>query len=86
MLCVIIFGKDRGELTEGACILMQEQHLQYREALEFRNLKNKPYWDNHFWSRGYCIDTVGLDIEMIRKHVKYQDRQEGRQEQQRRLF
>lgn len=26
-----------------------------------------------FWARGYCVDTVGLDTEMIRKYVKYQD-------------
>ena len=38
-----------------------------------RKLKQKPYWGNHFWTRGYCVDTVGLDAEMIRKYVKYQD-------------
>jgi putative transposase len=53
---------------------------------KFRNLKNKPYWGNHFWSRGYCVDTVGLDAEMIRKYVRYQDQKEDRQDQQRRLF
>lgn len=52
----------------------------------FRNLKNKPYWGNHFWSRGYCVDTVGFDAEMIRKYVRHQDQQEARHEQQRRLF
>ncbi|MCP4598914.1 IS200/IS605 family transposase [Neptuniibacter sp.] len=36
-------------------------------------LKTKPYWGNHFWAAGYCVDTVGLDSEMIRKYVKYQD-------------
>ncbi len=39
---------------------------------KFRHLKQKPYWGNHFWSRGYCVDTVGLDTEKIRKYVKYQ--------------
>ena len=42
----------------------------------FRHLKEKPYWGNHFWSRGYCVDTVGLDSEMIRKYVKYQEAKE----------
>ena len=37
----------------------------------FRKLKEKPYWGNHFWARGYCVDTVGLDTEMIRKYIKY---------------
>ena len=40
---------------------------------KFRKLKDKPYWGNHFWARGYCADTVGLDAEMIRKYVKYQE-------------
>lgn len=40
------------------------------------NLKIKPYWGNHFWARGYCVDTVGLDLEKIRKYVKYQENKE----------
>ena len=47
----------------------------------FRELKKKPYWGNHFWAKGYCIDTVGLDAEMIRKYVKYQERNEKLHEQ-----
>jgi putative transposase len=43
---------------------------------QFRELKQKPYWGNHFWARGYCVDTVGLDSEMIRKYVKYQEDKE----------
>jgi len=42
----------------------------------FRKLKQKPYWGNYFWARGYCVDTVGLDEEMIRKYVKYQKKRE----------
>jgi putative transposase len=33
-------------------------------------------WGNHFWANGYCVDTVGLDSEMIRKYVKYQEQNE----------
>ena len=47
----------------------------------FRQLKKKPYWGNHLWAKGYCIDTVGLDSEMIRKYVKYQERNEKKHEQ-----
>ena len=43
---------------------------------KFRKLKEKPYWGNHLWARGYCVDTVGLDSEMIRKYVKYQEGKE----------
>ena len=45
----------------------------------FPYLRQKPYWGNHFWAKGYCVDTVGVDADMIRKYVKYQERQEERQ-------
>lgn len=41
---------------------------------KFPELKQRPYWGNHFWAEGYCVDTVGLDSEMIQKYVKYQDK------------
>jgi len=40
---------------------------------QFKKLKEKKYWGNHFWTKGYCVDTVGLDEEMIRKYIKHQD-------------
>jgi len=46
----------------------------------FRKLKEKLYWGNHFWARGYCVDTVGLDVEMIRKYIKYQEKKERESE------
>jgi putative transposase len=52
---------------------------------QFRYLKKKPYWGNHFWAKGYCVDTVGLDADMIRKYVRYQEKQE-RQVEQLQLF
>ena len=47
----------------------------------FPHLKKKPYWGNHFWAKGYCVDTVGLDANMIQKYVKYQEKLEKQQEQ-----
>ena len=51
----------------------------------YPSLKKKPYWGNHFWAKGYCVDTVGLDADMIRKHVRYQEKKE-KQLEQLRLF
>lgn len=50
-----------------------------RVFTRFPYLKQKPYWGNHFWAKGYCVDTVGVDADMIRKYVKYQEKQEQRQ-------
>lgn len=47
---------------------------------KFRHLKRRPYWGNHFWARGYYVDTVGLDAEKIRKYVQYQEDREKREE------
>ena len=52
----------------------------------YPNLKTKPYWGNHFWADGYCVDTVGLNEEMIRTYVRYQEKQERQFEQQRFKF
>ncbi len=43
---------------------------------KFRELKQNPYWGNHFWAKGYCVDTVGLDEEKVRKYIKYQEKKE----------
>jgi putative transposase len=40
---------------------------------QHNKLRTKPYWGNHFWSRGYCVTTVGMDEEKIRRYVKYQE-------------
>ncbi len=41
-------------------------------------LKQRPYWGNHFWARGYFASAVGLDEEMIQRYVKYQEKEEKR--------
>ena len=41
----------------------------------------KRYWGQHLWSRGYCVSTVGLDEDKIRKYVKWQEKKEKEVEQ-----
>ena len=38
------------------------------------------YWGRHLWARGYCAMTVGIDEEMIRQYVRWQEKQEKRVE------
>ena len=52
----------------------------------YPKLKKKPYWGNHFWARGYFVSTVGLDEDMIKKYVKYQEKEEKRVEDQQQSF
>ena len=32
----------------------------------------KRYWGRHFWAKGYCVSTVGLDEEKIKEYVTWQ--------------
>jgi len=45
-----------------------------------KHLKIRTYWGNHFWAKGYCVDTVGLNEDMIKKYVKYQEDKERRED------
>ena len=62
-----IVGFLKGKLTT---------HLFYR----YEQL-GKRYWGRRLWSRGYCVSTVGLDEEKIRKYVKYQEKKDRESEQ-----
>ena len=57
-----------------------------RVLKSFPYLRKRKYWGNHFWAPGYCVDTIGLDAEMIRKYVQYQERKERKIEQLRLKF
>ena len=52
----------------------------------YPKLKEKPYWGNHFWSRGYFVTTVGIDEDIIRRYVTYQEGEDKREESQTRNF
>jgi len=34
-----------------------------------------------FWSRGYCVSTVGLDEAMIREYIRNQDERDRKEDQ-----
>lgn len=52
----------------------------------FPSLKIKPYWGNHFWSRGYFVSTIGIDEDKIIRYVKYQEEQERKLEDDKQDF
>ena len=35
----------------------------------------------HFWARGYCVSTVGLDEQVMREYIRNQEQEEKRQEE-----
>ena len=43
--------------------------------------KQRNFKGMHFWARGYCVSTVGLDEKKIRAYIRNQEQEEKRQEQ-----
>jgi len=47
----------------------------------------KRYWGRHLWARGFCVSTVGLNEDQIRKYVQWQEKREKEMEnKQQNLF
>ena len=53
--------------------------LSIRLFDRYEKLKRR-YWGRHLWSRGYCVSTIGLDEDKIRKYVNWQEQREKRLE------
>ncbi len=57
--------------------------LAIKLSKSYPKIRQKPYWGNHFWARGYFVSTVGVDEEMIRRYVRHQEERERQEERQR---
>jgi putative transposase len=49
-------------------------------------MKQKPYWGNHFWACGYFVSTIGIDEDVIKRYVNYQEEEEKPMEEQQHRF
>ena len=57
---------------KGKCaIKIFDKHLELK----------KRYWGRHFWAKGYCVSTAGLDEEKVCQYVKWQKKKDERMEQ-----
>jgi len=60
--------------------------LEIKLFKSYPKMKQKPYWGNHFWARGYFLSTVGIDEDVIKKYVKHQEKEERQIEEQQHRF
>ena len=44
-------------------------------------LRNRRMTGLHFWAKGYCVSTIGLDEHTIREYVQKQEEQDQRLDQ-----
>jgi len=45
-------------------------------------MKNRRMTGLHFWAPGYCVSTIGLNEETIRRYVREQDHRDQNLDQQ----
>ncbi len=43
--------------------------------------QKRNFTGRHFWAKGYCVSTVGLDEQTIREYIRNQEAEEKRVEQ-----
>ena len=60
-----------GFLKGKSAIKLFDRHLDLK----------KRYWGRHFWAKGYCVSTVGLNEEQIKKYVIWQMNRDKNTEQ-----
>lgn len=56
--------------------------LKGKSAVRIRRelLKKKRMTGLHFWARGYCVSTVGLDEAAVRRYIREQEKWDAGQE------
>jgi len=81
---MILSIPPRLSISEVMAMLKSKKAIKLFKS--FLALKKKHYWGNHFWSRGYCVSSIGLDETKIRKYLKYQEEREKREESDQQEF
>ena len=81
---IVVSIPPRVSISEVMGILKGKSAIKLFKS--YPRLKRRPYWGNHFWARGYCVSTVGLDEEKIRRYVKYQEERERLEESEQQEF
>ena len=65
-----------GFLKGKSAIRINRDHIRVKGSLFGRS----------FWSRGYCVSTVGFDEASIRKYIEEQEEHEKEEDQGKQLF
>ena len=60
-----------GKLKGKSAILIHKRYLG----------RGKNMTGYHFWARGYCVSTVGLDETMVREYIRNQEKSDMEEEQ-----
>ncbi len=67
-------------------VMKQIKSISAQEVFERAPEIKEKYWGQHFWARGFCVSTVGIDEETIRKYIANQQREEENVKKQLKLL
>lgn len=62
------------------CCRLYKRQSAITIARRFRG-KQRNFTGEHFWERGYCVSTVGLDEQMVRECIRNQEQENDRKDQ-----
>ena len=68
---LVVSFPPRHSITKVVQIMKANTGRALKEKFEF--LKKRYWGSGGMWSTGYFVSTVGLDEEMIKRYVKYQE-------------
>ena len=75
---MLLMIPQKFSVAHTVCFLKGKSAIRiFREYLQVK----RNFTGRHFWARGYCVSTVGLDEAVIRNYIKNQELEEKRQEQ-----
>jgi putative transposase len=57
-------------------VAMAIGYLKGKSAIRIHRVTgaSQGFTNKHFWTRGYCVSTVGLDEQRIREYIRNQER------------
>ena len=68
-------------LNERSFLIGFLKGISAKKIFDMHHELKRRYWGRHFWAKGYCVSTIGLDEEQIRQYVRWQLHKDQNQDQ-----
>jgi putative transposase len=71
---MVVSFPPKMSISEVVRVIKSNTGRSLREKFEF--LRKTYYGRGGIWSAGYFVSTIGLDAEMIKRYVRYQEKED----------
>jgi Transposase IS200 like len=76
--CLILSIPSKYSVSEAVGFLKGKSAIK---IFDIHHELKKRYRDRHFWAKGYCVSTIGLDEDQIRCYVRHQQHKDRKLDQ-----